>query len=984
MPEEADVVNVHAGALIETNRPLVQSCHGYYWTGDFVWYDEYWRYNNLVIETSRRAHAIITPSEWIAYPIRKDMRHSPIVIPHGVDIDQFKPSKTTGNFVLWAKPRVDVVSDPAPVNELAQRAKNIRFITTFGIAAQNVDVIGTLPHHRFLETMSKAAVWLATTRETGDIASREAMAMAIPVLGWNHGATAELVIHRETGYLAKVDDYDDLREGLQYCLSNRGRLGKAGRELVKEKYQWRDLMGQYAKVFRDVYEADQYPVKISVIVPAYNYAHFLVDCLESLSKQTMNDFEVIVVNDASTDNTANVALRLGDALNLDLTLINHPENRGLVGALNTGRVAAKGRYLVNLDADNTLAPEALEVMSIALDERHWLDVASGGLGHLLADGSYRQATDWPFGIIDIHGQLKHINQLHSSSMMRARSAKRIGGYRTRMRRNEDGEYWCRAMSAGLRFEQVTGDPTLNYRWHEKNKSKMEGGEHDPEGPLSWNFYFPHKSNTNLMPFGATGSPPKGSWAVRSYAKPHIAVVIPCGPNHSRLLVDALDSVAGQTYQNIECIVCNDTGKPLDVAAMGHPWVKVVNGPRMGPGAARNAAIAAARAPLIVPLDADDMLYPDAIRTMYLAWLDWPEGLVYMDCYTEDKPGKRTYYHSGDWSWHKIVEQAIYQVTILYPRQWWRAVGGYPVPGDEIALDMGWEDWLFGVKLHLAGRDATYVKQPWGVYRHWTGYGQNRKDNEGYGTDEFQEKLQRYYKWIESKEEEMRGCCGGRRAQGRSGNSPGHTILRTPEMEGELRVVYRGDRAGGFGLNSRAVRGKKYQVWPNEPFTVDGGDGWILNMGGFERAGDDYASMDGEPPLEPPGIPPIDIQGEPQLYPEAPIERPVPMPTGAPEIISQDSEYEPQNHASTITEMVASGQLGLSPLDNGRTMSMLPSVDIAELQSLTEPIVARLKSIGIVTVGDLAYDFEQNKGLRISNVKGIGPTRLEKIENEIFE
>ena len=291
-PEEADVINIHAGALIDTEKPVVQSCHGYYWTGDFTWYDQYWRYNNLVIETSRRAHAIITPSEWIAYPIRRDMRHTPVVIPHGVDIEQFEPSKTNGNFVLLAKPRVDVVSDPAPVNELARRARNIRFATTFGRPTQNVDVIGTLPHSRFLEVMSKTTVWLATTRETGDSASREAMAMAIPVLGWDHGATAELVAHKETGYLAEVGNYDDLVEGLQYCLEYRGRLGRAGRELVKEKYQWCDLMGQYAKVYQDVYDADQYPVKVSVIVPAHNYAHFLFECLESVAEQTMDDFEV--------------------------------------------------------------------------------------------------------------------------------------------------------------------------------------------------------------------------------------------------------------------------------------------------------------------------------------------------------------------------------------------------------------------------------------------------------------------------------------------------------------------------------------------------------------------------------------------------------------------------------------------------------------------------------------------------------------------
>jgi len=341
---------------------------------------------------------------------------------------------------------------------------------------------------------------------------------------------------------------------------------------------------------------------------------------------------------------------------------------------------------------------------------------------------------------------------------------------------------------------------------------MEGGEHDPEGPLSWNYYFPHKSNENITPFAMTGNPQKSSWAVRSYATPHVTVVIPCGPGHDKFLPDALDSVMGQTYQNVECIVCNDTGGPLDVAAMGHPWVKVVEGRQEGPGAARNDAIKAAVTPFIVPLDADDMLYPDTIRTMYTAWNQWPQDIVYMDCDIEDSPDKRKYYHSGPWSWKKISRQeAVYQVTIFYPKKWWETVGGYPE-------DMGWEDWLFGVKLHIGGAGATRVEQPWGVYRHWTGFGQAGKDAEGFGTPAFKEKMQHYYEWIEEQEVIM-GCkgCGGRAGSRTVGALP--ETQRAETIEGDAIIVYKGPRGGGFSLNSRAVRGKKYMVYPNEPFEI---------------------------------------------------------------------------------------------------------------------------------------------------------------------
>jgi hypothetical protein len=71
-------------------------------------------------------------------------------------------------------------------------------------------------------------------------------------------------------------------------------------------------------------------------------------------------------------------------------------------------------------------------------------------------------------------------------------------------------------------------------------------------------------------------------------------------------------------------------------------------------------------------------------------------------------------------------------------------------------------------------------------------------------------------------------------------------------------------------------------------------------------------------------------------------------------------------------------------DNSRMLSMLPSVDIGELESLTEAMVTHLRSIGIHKVVDLAYDIEENKGLRVLSTPRIGNVRFEKLQGEIFE
>jgi glycosyltransferase involved in cell wall biosynthesis/peptidoglycan/xylan/chitin deacetylase (PgdA/CDA1 family)/SAM-dependent methyltransferase len=94
---------------------------------------------------------------------------------------------------------------------------------------------------------------------------------------------------------------------------------------------------------------------ISVIVPCYNQAHFLTEAIESILSQAYPHYEIVVIDDGSTDNTAEVAGRYPGVRCL------RQENRGLAAARNTGLRKSNGDYLVFLDADDRLLPHALEV-----------------------------------------------------------------------------------------------------------------------------------------------------------------------------------------------------------------------------------------------------------------------------------------------------------------------------------------------------------------------------------------------------------------------------------------------------------------------------------------------------------------------------------------------------------------------------------------------------------------------------------------------
>lgn len=101
---------------------------------------------------------------------------------------------------------------------------------------------------------------------------------------------------------------------------------------------------------------------VSVVIPAYNAAEFLEECLDSVSRQSFRDFEAIVVDDGSTDTTADIALRKASA-DGRFRLHRLYENRGVSGARNVGTALAEASRLCYLDADDCLHPQALELMT---------------------------------------------------------------------------------------------------------------------------------------------------------------------------------------------------------------------------------------------------------------------------------------------------------------------------------------------------------------------------------------------------------------------------------------------------------------------------------------------------------------------------------------------------------------------------------------------------------------------------------------------
>lgn len=104
--------------------------------------------------------------------------------------------------------------------------------------------------------------------------------------------------------------------------------------------------------------------KVSVVIPAYNAMNYLPETLENALSQTYDDFEVIVVNDGSSDETEQWVSQIKDSR---VKLISQ-KNQGLAGARNTGIAHAKGEYIAFLDADDLWEPTKLEKQLRVLEE----------------------------------------------------------------------------------------------------------------------------------------------------------------------------------------------------------------------------------------------------------------------------------------------------------------------------------------------------------------------------------------------------------------------------------------------------------------------------------------------------------------------------------------------------------------------------------------------------------------------------------------
>ncbi|MBS1791056.1 MAG: glycosyltransferase [Acidobacteria bacterium] len=208
---------------------------------------------------------------------------------------------------------------------------------------------------------------------------------------------------------------------------------------------------------------------VSVIVPAYNSAPFLADTLHSALAQTYKNFELIVINDGSTDNTEEVIANFLD----QIVYLSQP-NRGVMAARNAGLKVARGRYIALLDSDDLLLPNFLEVLVGMLESDPDLSVAYPNaryFGWPKHDGKLHQDVFPVAEPVTFDRVLRRECYIFGLLVFRREIVEAIGGYDETLEGQgaEDFELWLRMLRRGYRF-QFTREVLALYRWRQDSLS----------------------------------------------------------------------------------------------------------------------------------------------------------------------------------------------------------------------------------------------------------------------------------------------------------------------------------------------------------------------------------------------------------------------------------------------------------------------------------------------------------------------------------
>ncbi len=181
--------------------------------------------------------------------------------------------------------------------------------------------------------------------------------------------------------------------------------------------------------------------KISVLMPVYNGEKYVKEAVDSVLNQSFKDFELIIVDNHSTDNTVNIIKSYTDPR---IKIIENSENKGLIGSLNIGLKECSGTYTARLDHDDIALPHRFETQFKFMDTHPEIDLVGSWTECIDTKGKSFKISRNPSNPMVIKYELLFNNVMfHSSIFFKTELIKSNGGYSTDFVHSEDYELYSR-------------------------------------------------------------------------------------------------------------------------------------------------------------------------------------------------------------------------------------------------------------------------------------------------------------------------------------------------------------------------------------------------------------------------------------------------------------------------------------------------------------------------------------------------------------
>jgi glycosyltransferase involved in cell wall biosynthesis len=192
---------------------------------------------------------------------------------------------------------------------------------------------------------------------------------------------------------------------------------------------------------------------VSILTPAYNSSAFIAETIESVLRQTWSDFEMLIVDDGSTDGTIDI-VRAVAGRDPRVKSFSSPHG-GPATARNIGLQHAGGQFMALLDSDDVWDPRYLSEQLALLYRQPQISIVSANV--VSRGGRFDGTPFWPITSgtheLQTHEPIAQENAVSVFAVFRRQVAERIGGFDSRYTGNEDYDFWLRAMNAGFRVLQ---------------------------------------------------------------------------------------------------------------------------------------------------------------------------------------------------------------------------------------------------------------------------------------------------------------------------------------------------------------------------------------------------------------------------------------------------------------------------------------------------------------------------------------------------